>query len=139
MNDSSIIEKELEEKKLVRKFFSNKNKGFYIEVGANEPDPLYSQTLHLEEKLNWTGLLVEPIDYLAGKLRESRPTSTVIEVACTSKKKVVKCLLNIPVSSDGDISGHASLETNIDHSLLFETRKLEVLKGPNLKHLRQSL
>ena len=128
MNDMSMIEKELEEKKLVREFFSNKNRGFYIEVGANEPDPLYSQTLHLEEKLNWTGLLIEPIDYLAKKLRETRSSSTVIEAACTSKHKTGKCFLSIPVSKDGDISGHASLETNIDHSLLFETRKLEVFE-----------
>jgi len=63
---------------------------------------------------------------LAKKLGETRSSSTVIEAACTSKHKTGKCFLSIPVSKDGDISGYASLETNIDHSLLFETRKLEV-------------
>ena len=126
MDKDSNIEKELEEKKLVREFFNHKKGGFYIEVGANEPDPLYSQTLHLEEKLEWRGLLIEPIDYLAKKLRETRPTSIVIEAACTSSEKVGNCFLSIPVTKEGDISGHASLETNIDHSLLLETRKLQV-------------
>jgi FkbM family methyltransferase len=126
MDGHSIIEKELEEKKLVREFFNNKNGGFYIKFGANEPDPLYSQSLHLEEKLKWRGLLIEPIDYLAKKLRDSRPGSTVIEAACTSNEKVGKCFLSIPISKDGDISGQASLETNIDHSLLLETRKLQI-------------
>ena len=95
MDKDSIIEKELEEKKLVREFFKHKKGGFYIEVGANEPDPLYSQTLHLEEKLEWRGLLIEPIDYLAKKLREIRPTSIVIEAACTSSEKVGSCFLSI--------------------------------------------
>ena len=125
MNEYPIIEKELEEKKLVREFFNHKKGGFFIEVGANEPDPIYSQTLHLE-KLEWRGILIEPIDYLAQKLRETRSTSIVIEAACTSSEKVGNCFLSIPVTKDGDVSGHASLETNLDHSLLLETRKLQV-------------
>ena len=126
MSNETIIKRELEEKKLVREFFDNKKNGFFIEVGANEPDPLYSQSLHLEKELNWSGILVEPIDYLADKLRKTRGNSTVVEVACTSAEKAGKARLLIPVSGDRDISGHASLETNIDHSLLFKTRELEV-------------
>jgi FkbM family methyltransferase len=126
MDNNDLIEKELEEKKLVREFFDHKEKGYFIEVGANEPDPLYSQSLHLEDKLDWTGLLIEPIDYLAEKLRQSRPHSKVIEAACTCDDKVGRTLLYIPIAEEGDISAHASLETNVDHSLLFETRKLEV-------------
>ena len=126
MDSEDIIAKEIEEKKLVREFFENKTNGFFIEVGANEPDPLYSQSLHLETELNWSGILIEPIDYLAEKLRKSRKNSTVVEAACTTAEKAGKASLLIPVSEDRDISGHASLETNIDHSILFKTRQLEV-------------
>jgi FkbM family methyltransferase len=126
MSDNPIVEKELEEKEMVRMFFENKRHGFFIEVGANEPDPVYSQSLHLEQYLDWKGLLIEPIDYLAERLKNERPRSKVIQVACTSPHKTGKTELIIPVSKNGDISGFASLEANIDHSLLFETRKLAV-------------
>jgi hypothetical protein len=126
MSDNPIVEKELEEKEMVRMFFENKSHGFFIEVGANEPDPVYSQSLHLEQLLDWKGLLIEPIDYLAERLKIERPRSKVIQVACTSPYKTGKKELIIPVSENGDISGSAALEVNVDHSLLSETRKLEV-------------
>ena len=126
MNTEDIIAKEIEEKKLVRDFFKNKRNGFFIEVGANEPDELYSQTFHLETALNWTGLLIEPIDYLAKKLREERPECIVVECACTQGAKTGDAELFIPITDNGDISGHSSLELNLDHSSLHQTRKLKV-------------
>ena len=126
MNSEDIIAKEIEEKKLVREFFKNKRNGFFIEVGANEPDEIYSQTFHLETELNWNGILIEPIDYLAQKLRENRPGAVVVECACTQPQKTGEAELFIPITENGDISGHSSLELNIDHSSLHQTRKLKV-------------
>ena len=34
--------------------------------------------------------------------------------------------LFIPITDNGDISGHSSLELNLDHSSLHQTRKLKV-------------
>jgi FkbM family methyltransferase len=126
MNSEDIIAKEIEEKKLVREFFKNKRNGFFIEVGANEPHPTHSQTMHLESELNWSGLLIEPIDYLADQLRKKRPNCEVIECACTQSKKLGETELIIPISRDGDLTGHASLEVNIDHSMVNKTRILRV-------------
>ncbi|MDA1047572.1 MAG: FkbM family methyltransferase [Verrucomicrobia bacterium] len=126
MIDQEILDKELDEKKLIRDFFRNKENGFFIEVGANEPDLFFSQTFHLEEKLNWNGILIEPIDYLAAKLRVQRADCRTLEVACTSPEKVGRTKLQIPLTANGDISGSASLEMNLDHSLLHEVRTIDV-------------
>lgn len=126
MTSTDIIAKEIEEKLLVREFFGNKRNGFFIEVGANEPDPIFSQSMHLENELSWSGILVEPIDYLAEKQRELRPSCQVLEFACTQSNDSSVAELHIPVTENGDISGHASLEINIDHSSTNKTRKLKV-------------
>jgi FkbM family methyltransferase len=126
MTSTDIIAKEFEEKLRVREFFGNKKKGFFIEVGANEPDPVFSQSMHLENELSWNGILVEPIDYLAEKQREVRPSCKVVEFACTKSNDSSVAELHIPISENGDISGHASLEINIDHSSTNKTRKLKV-------------
>lgn len=125
MASEDIIAKEIEEKKLVREFFDNKTNGFFIEVGANEPD-LHSQTLHLETELNWSGLLIEPIDYLAKQLREKRPKCHIIECACTLNENVGEADFFIPINEDGDIPLFASLVTGIDHALMHKTRRLRV-------------
>ena len=127
MEKDSIIQKELEEKKLVREFFNHKKGGFYIEVGANEPDEIYSQSMHLETELEWSGLLIEPIDYLAEKLRKKRPNAEVVECACTKIEKIGNLELIIPITQNGDISGSATLCANLDHALINATRKLKVI------------
>ena len=127
MSNDTIIKRELEEKKLVREFFDNKKNGFFIEVGANEPDEIYSQTMHLETELKWNGLLIEPINYLAEKLRKKRPNCEVIECACTNNERIGDSELIIPITQDGDVSGSATLCTNIDHAIILETRKLKVI------------
>jgi FkbM family methyltransferase len=66
---------------LVRKFFNNKQDGFYVDVGANDP-VINSQTYHLEQ-LGWKGLLIEPLAYLADSLRENRK-AIVAQFACSA-------------------------------------------------------
>jgi len=68
------------EARLVAAFFGDA-KGFFIEVGANEPHER-SQTWHLEQA-GWTGILIEPQPDLADKLRAMR-AATVFAVACSS-------------------------------------------------------
>lgn len=66
---------------LVREFFRDRPRGFFVEVGANDPKK-DSQSYHLEEA-GWTGILVEPLPDLAAELRRQR-TAQVFEVACSS-------------------------------------------------------
>lgn len=64
-------------------FFGN-IKGYYVEVGANDPREL-SQTWHLEQQ-GWTGVLIEPQPDLAAALRAERK-GKVFAVACSSPAK----------------------------------------------------
>ena len=63
----------------VAAFFGD-SKGYFVEVGANEPR-VRSQTWHLEQA-GWTGILIEPQPDLARELRAMR-MAKVFAVACS--------------------------------------------------------
>lgn len=103
------------EKQQIREFFANKRDGICIEVGANEPVSVCSQSLHLEQKLNWRCLLIEPNPVLAEKARELRPDAIVYEAACSSPEHIGVMQLNIPIDENNqEVTGHAALEQNAD-------------------------
>jgi FkbM family methyltransferase len=77
---SAVFKPELEAA-MVRDFFRDRPRGFFVEVGANDPKK-DSQSFHLEEA-GWTGILVEPLPDLAAELRRQRKAQ-VFEVACSS-------------------------------------------------------
>lgn len=68
---------------MVRDFFGNKPKGYFVDVGANDPVK-NSQSWHLEQ-IGWTGVLVEPQPALADQLRRTR-AARVFAVACSSPR-----------------------------------------------------
>jgi FkbM family methyltransferase len=70
-----------DEQRMVREFFRGAARGYFVEVGANDPFER-SQTWHLE-KLGWTGVLVEPQPDLAAKLVGAR-RAMVFAAACSS-------------------------------------------------------
>lgn len=109
-----IQKDEAAEKQRIREYFNNKLNGTFVEVGANDPTSPESQTHHLETLLGWKGLLVEPIPYLAQLARQERPNSVVCECACTSPERIGKLDLLIPRVGDELVTGHASLEANLD-------------------------
>src|SRR5579862_1905585 len=71
------------ENDLKEEFFCRADNGYFVEVGANDPENL-SQTLHLE-RLGWNGVLIEPQPALARKLKEQR-RAAVFDCACSSPK-----------------------------------------------------
>jgi FkbM family methyltransferase len=135
---------EIEEKKKIREFFNNQSQGVCVEVGANESTSLCSQSFHLEKKLDWFCILIEPIPILAQEAIRLRPKALVFEMACTSPKKIGSMFLNIPLDKDNkEISGHASLEKNADEhnykqhkSLKVKTNTLtNILKSKNFENI----
>ncbi|MDD1626089.1 MAG: FkbM family methyltransferase [Methylococcaceae bacterium] len=78
-----------DEQELVRAFFKNKEDGYYVDVGANDPI-LESQTYHLE-KLGWDGLLIEPLTNYCEALRAKR-NGTVVQFACSAPENHNKSL-----------------------------------------------
>jgi len=69
------------ENELKEAFFAGLGAGYFVEVGANDPEAL-SQTWHLEQR-GWTGVLIEPQPDLAEALRRRR-SAKVYAVACSS-------------------------------------------------------
>lgn len=128
MADQNKIERnEAREKALIRQYFGNAIRGFFVEVGANEPASIYSQTWHLEQ-LGWSGILIEPNRALSDWLAKERPGSKVYNVACSSPGKVGSAELKIPYLADGKIdTGKAALEVEIDHAG-FPAYRIETVK-----------
>jgi FkbM family methyltransferase len=77
------IFRDTEEQALIKEFFSTRGAGFFVDVGAADPQ-VNSQSWHLEQ-LGWSGVLVEPRPEFAEKLRRAR-RARVFEVACSSKR-----------------------------------------------------
>lgn len=114
MNEG-LEQKEAREKALVRRYFSGSTTGFFVEVGANEPAAIHSQTWHLGQR-GWRGILIEPNRALFDDLVRKRPGSTVYNVACSAPGKVGFAVLKIPVMANGTTdTGKAALEVEIDH------------------------
>lgn len=109
-----VLQAEEAEKAAIRAYFGNKTGGVFVEVGANEPDAPESQSWHLETQLGWTGLLIEPIPWLADKARRCRPKSVICQNACTAPEKAGPLQLLIPRRRGEQVTGHASIEANID-------------------------
>lgn len=122
----NIKNDEAVEKELIRNYFNNKKNGVFVEVGANDPTSPESQTFHLEQLLGWTGLLVEPIPYLAQLARNERLGVVVCECACTSPEKTGVLEFLIPKKGEELLTGHASLEANLDEHNYSEFKKISV-------------
>jgi hypothetical protein len=75
-----------QEKQLVAAFFGGR-KGYFVEVGANEPQ-LRSQTWHLEQA-GWTGVLIEPQPGLADKLRAAQRSARVFALRAGTCRRPV--------------------------------------------------
>jgi FkbM family methyltransferase len=81
------------EDQLVWKFFGEKTTGFFVDVGANDPEEL-SQS-HLLESKGWNGILVEPQSACCEKLREKRHRAQVFQVACGAPEQRGKAMLQL--------------------------------------------
>ena len=69
-----------QDKYLEEEYFSEKNDGFYVELGATD-GIRNSNSLFFERHKNWTGLLIEPIPAYFEKLTANRPKSICEKVA----------------------------------------------------------
>jgi FkbM family methyltransferase len=131
-------EDEENEKFQIRKFFNHVKNGICVEVGSNEPISICSQSLHLEEKLDWKCVLIEPNPILFQKAINLRPQAIICELACTFPGNIKTLILNIPLDENNqEVTGHASLEKNADeHNYEFHNT-IEV-KADTLTNILQS-
>jgi FkbM family methyltransferase len=150
------------ERAMVREFFAGAPRGFFVEVGANEPKAR-SQTWHLEQA-GWTGILIEPQPELAEKLRQARQAQ-VFAVACSSPENAgarlplhvagplssldrdrmapgaqAETIIDVPVKTLDQVLQEGRAPAGFDLlSLDVEGHELEVLRGLDLAHWRPRL
>jgi FkbM family methyltransferase len=150
------------EEGLKEAFFGGARAGFFVEVGANDPQHM-SQTWHLEQ-LGWTGVLVEPQPELAEALRRRR-RSKVFAVACSSPQMSGRTLplhlsdihsslnphffvagahttgvIEVPLRTLDDILSEAQAPIPIDFlSIDVESHEIDVLAGLDLAKWRPRL
>lgn len=72
---------------IIDSLLSSKNKGFYIDIGANDPDVL-SNTKRFYLK-GWSGINIEPNPNLYNKLVASRPKDINLNYGVSSSKGVL--------------------------------------------------
>ena len=77
------------EEKLKEEFFAGTPRGYFVDVGANDPKAI-SQSWHLEQT-GWDGVLVEPQPALVQKLKDRR-RAKVFACACSSPANAGKVL-----------------------------------------------
>jgi FkbM family methyltransferase len=150
------------EDQLKAEFFAPLRRGFFVEVGANEPQR-GSQSWQFEQA-GWTGVLVEPQPDLAARLRETR-RAHVVAAACSSPANagtamtlhlsgphsslkrelavtgvVAQHAIDVPVRTLDDILEEANAPAPIDFvSIDVEGHEVEVLSGFDLARWRPRL
>ena len=150
------------ENELKAEFFGSIPNGFFVEVGANEPQR-GSQSWQFEQ-VGWTGVLVEPQPDLAERLRRTR-RAQVVAAACSSPANagtamtlhlsgphssfrrelavtgvVARDAIDVPVRTLDDILERAGAPVPIDFvSIDVEGHEVEVLVGFDLARWRPRL
>lgn len=150
------------EDRLKAEFFGPSRPGYFVEVGANEPQR-GSQTWQFEQQ-GWTGILVEPQPDLAEHLRRTR-RARVVAAACSSPDNAGKAMtlflcgpvssfrrelvafgavplgtIKVPARTLDDILVEAAAPTPIDFvSIDVEGHEVEVLGGLDLVRWRPRL
>jgi len=150
------------ENRLKEEFYGGARSGFFVEVGANDPEDM-SQTWHLE-RLGWHGVLIEPQPALAQQLKERRGAK-VFACACSSPANAGKTLplqiagihsslnldffvagmskhdvIEVPARTLDDILSEANAPVPIDLlSIDVESHEIEVLDGLTLSRWQPQL
>ena len=150
------------EEALKAEFFAGARSGFFVEVGANDPQR-GSQSWPLEQ-IGWTGILVEPQPDLAAQLRQQRK-ARVVAAACSSPenaggtmtlylsgphsslrpelavaRSIAHGTIDVPTRTLDDILAEAGAPTPLDFvSIDVEGHEVEVLRGFDILRWRPRL
>lgn len=109
----SKLSREATEKKLVRDYFNNKKHGVFVDVGANDPVAATSQSWHLENQLQWSGVIVEPNPKFLQQCRKKR-RAMFFACACVEREDERQVTLYVPVLNGNEMDSHGAIGKNID-------------------------
>jgi FkbM family methyltransferase len=150
------------EERLKAEFFGSLRSGYFVDVGANEPQR-GSQSWQFEQ-LGWTGVLVEPQPDLAAQLQQNR-RARVVAAACSAPENAGGTMtlhlsgpysslrpelvvagvtprgtIAVPTCTLNDVLDQVAAPTPVDFlSIDVEGHELEVLRGFDFLHWRPRL
>lgn len=107
-------QREALEKSLVRDYFEQRRNGFFVDVGANDPTAIISQSFHLEQQLDWSGILIEPNPMFTMLCAQYRKNSIAFQCACVEHDNYADISLYIPLLDGTEMDTHAGIGKNID-------------------------
>ena len=91
---------------LIDRIFHHKRQGVFVEVGAND-GITYSNTLLLENKYDWTGMLIEPHPLAFATLKKNRPKCLLVNKAVSTQTQ------NVPFQC---INGYSEMLSGMVHT-----------------------
>lgn len=129
-------------------YFKNKEHGTYIELGALD-GVLYSNTKFFEDKLKWSGILIEPHPEKFKLLKLNRPNNFLFNslVSCHTEPLTFKYFVDDHAAVSGIESTLSQYHfdtffENIANKTLQQTTKLikpksltDIIKSTNLTHI----
>lgn len=87
-----------EDEHIHKRYFPSLRKGVFLEMGALD-GLKYSNTKFFEDRLEWTGVLIEPIPSSFNDLRKNRPNAKSYQVAISKTEGDIEIYVNDAVSS----------------------------------------
>lgn len=116
-----------EEELFVRDFFSDKQQGVFVDIGASHYKDR-SNTYYLEHKLGWSGLAVDPLPEFAADYRRHRPRTKYITMF-VSDKSDERATLYVGQQSlfSSSTRGHTDDYTDVNKTITAPTITLDAL------------
>ena len=87
-----------EDEHIHRRYFPSTLNGVFLEMGALD-GVKYSNTKFFEDRLGWTGVLIEPIPTAFDNLRKNRPRAMSYQLAISKTEGEIEIYANGAVSS----------------------------------------
>lgn len=116
-----------EEELFVRDFFSDKQQGVFVDIGASHYKNR-NNTYYLERKLGWSGLAIDPLPEFAADYRRHRPRAKYIRMF-VSDKSDERATLYVGQQSlfSSSEPSHTNTYTNVDKTITAPTITLDAL------------
>ncbi len=123
---------------ILQRIFENKEKGFFIDVGAHHPKR-FSNT-YLFYKKGWTGINIDPIPGVMTKFNEIRPNDINLEIGICDKEEVLTYYIFNEPALNTFSEVEALKKQGLPNYKIIQQKKIKVLRLETIldKYLAQN-
>jgi FkbM family methyltransferase len=102
----------------ILQFFANQDRGYYVEVGAN--DGVSGSNTALLEENGWTGLLIEANPDLIAAIAQARPNSQIINCAAVADDHVGTITFHKVCDGPENLDGLSTVANRTEFNTIIE-------------------